>query len=554
MGTDREHVEQGAAGGMTPRARLARVQGDVAVVGAGVAGTSTVLELLAAHREGRDGAAALRRIVVVERSEDLWAGLPYGRRSGSASLIVTPLRDFLPDPLRGAFLAWLEERAARVLAADPELGVSASWVSDHARAIEERRWEELFVPRRLFGQFLGERVASEIRATPGVDVQVIRGEAQSLRHESGMPVLSVTTPDGQVEVASRVAVLAVGSPPKRTLIRELAGAGTGRFVDDTHAGSLDELLEDLREHLTAAPGARGTLLVGANADALELLHAAHRALHPGGDSLRLTVLAPHGLPDAWSVRPDRSAAYRSRVLARYARTTADADLTAAGIHRAIEEDVLLALEEGLAEQDTADELKRLTHELLDRLPWAEQEAFVTTHGHLINRFWRPTGGDYQQVATDLLADDRVDVIEGSYVRAEDTADGWAVVIRTPGGAEERLAHRYGAIVNCAGFDELDRTRDPFLRSLLDTGLVRATASRRGLAVDLAFRAAPRVHVAGPLLAGNLTTRLRVWHLESCRRILAMAPAIAAAVLEDLSGPARDDGDRDAALAAAGPSR
>lgn len=544
--TSRKDVERAAPD--------ADVRADVAVVGAGVAGTSAVLELLAAHREGREGAARLRRIVVIERSEDLWAGLPYGRRSGSASLIVTPLCDFLPDPLRAAFVAWLQEHAARILAADPALGISPSWVADHARAIEEARWEELFVPRRLFGRFLGERVASEMLMTPRVEVQVIRGEARALRHDGGAPVLTVRTAEGPAEVTARVVVLAVGSPPKRTLIHESAGTGTGTFVDDTHAGSLDELLEDLREHLTAAPGTGGALLVGANADALELLHAAHRAFPPGRNALRLSVLAPHGLPDAWSIRPDRSAAYRSRVLARYARTTADADLTAAGIHRAIEEDVLRALADGLAEQDTADELKRLTHELLDRLPWSEQEAFVTTHGHLINRFWRPTGGDYQQVATDLLADDRVDVIEGVYVRAEDTAEGWAVVIRTSDGAEERLPHRYGAIVNCAGFDELDRTEDPFLRTLLDSGLAHATGSRRGLAVDDAFRAAPRVHVAGPLLAGNLTTRLRVWHLESCRRILAMAPAIAAAVLDDLAAPARTDAGRDAALASAGPSR
>ena len=52
-------------------------------------------------------------------------------------------------------------------------------------------------------------------------------------------------------------------------------------------------------------------------------------------------------------------------------------------------------------------------------------------------------------------------------------------------------------------------------------------SRGGLAVDAHHRAAPGVFVAGPLLAGNLNETLRVWHLESCQRILGMAPALGA---------------------------
>lgn len=501
---------------------------DLVIVGAGIAGTSALLELLEHHREGRTGRERLR-VTVVERSEDLYAGLPYGERSGSASLIVTGLDEFLTDALRDEFRDWLRAHREQILAAGPDLGISTGWVSDHAEDLREDRLEHLYLPRRLFGRFLAEHTRARIAATPGAEVATVRGEARALdRAEDGGWRLTVRTEDGAVEVEARSVLLALGSPPKQTLPHSIGPGSTGVFVEDSHAESMDALIEQLRETLSGLPdgASRDLLVVGASADALELLHSLHRAedLEPRLGALR--VLTPRGTPNTWTIRPDRREEYRSIHLAAYAAEGPETELTAAGMLQAVAADVEAALAEGYAEQDTVPELKRLAGGLLDRLSWEEQQSYVTREGNLINRYSRPTGGDYQRVADRWLREGRLEVIPGRYAAAAGTPEGWQVTVRADE-QEAPLPDRYAVVVNCAGFQTLDDTDDPFLRALLDQELVTANASRGGLAVDAHHRAAPGVFVAGPLLAGNLNETLRVWHLESCQRILGMAPALGA---------------------------
>lgn len=144
--------------------------------------------------------------------------------------------------------------------------------------------------------------------------------------------------------------------------------------------------------------------------------------------------------------------------------TPDDWLRAAALHASLARDVERAVGAGFSIQDTVAEHKALTGELLDRLPAGEEKQFIDVYGTLVNRCFRPTGGDYQRVAA---------------------------------------------------------------------GLVEPTDSRRGIRVDERLRAAPRVFVGGPLLAGNLNGCLRIWHLESCRRIFAMSADVAAEITAEL---------------------
>jgi|GEM_PF-3938807 len=510
---------------------------DVVIVGGGVSGTSTLVHLLRRARENQardERPTRPLRITVVERSEDLYAGLPYGSRSGSASLIVTPLRDFLEDGLRARFIDWLSEHRASILRAEP--GLSASWVEQHAEAIRAGDWEELFIPRRLFGRFLRERTehaVAEASRLGSAQVRCVRGEAIGVRGEVEHRVVDVATESGTVRLAAHTVVLAVGSPPKQQLPRR--GRGPGLFLDDTHAGDLDALLDDAAARVRALPPgvSRDVLLVGANADALELLHALDRRGPGTVWERRITVLSRRGEPDAWRARPDRSAEYASRHLAAYLEGTAPQRLTAAAVAAAVQADVAAALAAGFCEQDTVPELKRLTLGALDVMPWDQQQAFVDRYGMETNRFSRPTGGDYHAVTTRLLAEARLDMVAARYVRAEATEQGWVVVAADATGERELSGH-YGVIVNCAGFEPLPSTDDSLLRNLQDSGLVGVTRSGGGIEVDAHYRAAVHVFVAGPLLAGNLNEHLRLWHVESCRRILGMSREVADAVAADLA--------------------
>jgi uncharacterized NAD(P)/FAD-binding protein YdhS len=547
------------------------VSADVIIVGAGVSGTSTLLSLLEEQRRGATGTDRLR-VAIIERSDDMFTGLPYGSRSGSASLIVTSLEEFLPDGIRQDFIAWLEARKERILAADGSLGISPHWAEDHAEEIRRGEWDALFIPRRLFGHFLRGRVEEILASTSDVEVVRISGEAISLHRtdtaadaDRELEILveapgsrtggraadgadrasdgpSGETPGeapgeasgGMIRVRGRSVVLAVGSPPTRMLGHDPADAGSGRFLDDTHLHGMDLLLQEARAAIREMPedASRDILVVGANADALELLHAAARAGHEQAWDHRVTVLATHGIPDTWTLHPDRRSEYRSRHLADYAAHTPDADLTARAVYDAVVRDVDDAMASGFCEQDTVDELKELCSQILERLPEAEQRLYVDVYGTKVGRFARPTGGDYQHTASALLESGRVHALRGHFEHAQNSPLGWRVTTSTEDGVST-LERTFGVIINCAGFENVAETRDGFLRSLQDeTGLL-SSPSRTGFQVDEHFQAAPGVFVAGPLLAGNLNSALRVWHLESCRRILAMADQIGAEIAAHL---------------------
>lgn len=531
------------------------VSADVIIVGAGVSGTSTLLRLLEEQRTGATGTDRLR-VAVIDRSDDMFTGLPYGSRSGSASLIVTSLDEFLPDGIRQDFIAWLEARKDRILAADESLGISPHWAEDHAEEIRRGEWDALFIPRRLFGHFLRGRVEEILASTSDVEVVRITGEAASLRRagtgtdaDRELEILvaapgactggeaaggAAGAPGGETRVRGRSVVLAVGSPPTRILGHDPADAGSGRFLDDTHLHGMDRLLQEARAAIREMPegASRDILVVGANADALELLHAAVRAGLERAWDHHVTVLATHGIPDTWTVHPDRRSEYRSRHLADYAAHTPDADLTARAVYDAVVRDVDDAMASGFCEQDTVDELKELCSQILERLPAAEQKLYVDVYGTKVGRFARPTGGDYQRTASALLESGRVHAVRGHFEHAENSAAGWRVTTSTEEGIST-LDRTFGVIINCAGFENVAETRDGFLRSLQDESGLRSSTSRTGFQVDEHFQAAPGVFVAGPLLAGNLNSALRVWHLESCRRILAMADRIGAEIAAHL---------------------
>ncbi|MGL4883277.1 MAG: hypothetical protein ACRC8K_19785, partial [Waterburya sp.] len=47
------------------------------------------------------------KVAVIDKSGEFWTGIPYGSRTGKQSLIITALKEFLPQPERDRFINWL---------------------------------------------------------------------------------------------------------------------------------------------------------------------------------------------------------------------------------------------------------------------------------------------------------------------------------------------------------------------------------------------------------------------------------------------------------------
>ena len=171
----------------------------IAIVGAGFAGS-----LLAVRLAGVPGVTP----VLVEKSQDAGPGLAYGAAGPMHVLNVTVQR--MEVGLSPSFQDWLGAYSSETAEAAAEAG-------DLAQA---------FVPRRLFGQYMAERVGEAVAAGK---IRRVRGEVTAIRAEAG--VFTLTLADGRTLEADDV-VLATGHlPPRPISVR----SRHGDELQDSHA-------------------------------------------------------------------------------------------------------------------------------------------------------------------------------------------------------------------------------------------------------------------------------------------------------------------------------
>ena len=86
---------------------------DIAFIGSGLSSTFTLIEYINQleeipnHQNSKEN--DLIRIIMFEKDSWLWGGIPYGKRSGFTSLIITPLDEFLPESELSSFIDWMSE-------------------------------------------------------------------------------------------------------------------------------------------------------------------------------------------------------------------------------------------------------------------------------------------------------------------------------------------------------------------------------------------------------------------------------------------------------------
>ena len=87
-------------------------EGDrIGVVGHNGAGKTTLLRTISNQDQEflKTDLENPLRVVMFEKDSWIWGGIPYGRRSGYTSLIITPLDEFLPESELSIFIEWMSE-------------------------------------------------------------------------------------------------------------------------------------------------------------------------------------------------------------------------------------------------------------------------------------------------------------------------------------------------------------------------------------------------------------------------------------------------------------
>ena len=489
---------------------------DILFVGAGVSTLYTIIHVLT-RLDSRS-----IRIGVAERSENGWGGLPYSSaRSSYNALLITSLRHFLPEPERALFIEWLSSNKHWAFDCFKQHGgiLSAQWLEQHQQAIDAYTWEDLYLPRYLFGEYMTQRLQQ--LASPHCTIELITSEVTNIARASNH--FDVTLKGVPQSLRAESVVLAVGSPPNHAKL-PTAPAGAC-FIDDPYNPGLSEALDKVEACLRASGDpSPEILLLGAAASTMDVLYSLNDRLN--AIRAHYTILSPCGkLPDQLletgaatgpDFQPQQLQALRERE-----------DLSAREIYDAASADIDRGGSLGLTTTDMLAPVSSAVDVLVARLSYSGKKDFAAHWGNAIGRLQRRAGPEYSAVPVTLAAEGRLDLIRGRFTRVEGS-----VVEHESAGQTQFLRKNPSVIINCAGFARIhDLPGTHLLKRLIANGLVQPTPAGTGITVNDHLEAADGLFVIGPLLAGNVIRGGPVWHLEHCGRISAFAKTLSG-ILEE----------------------
>jgi uncharacterized NAD(P)/FAD-binding protein YdhS len=510
-----------------------RQTADLAIVGAGVSGAQSLLAVL---DQLSSAPTRQKRIVVIERHPAFFSGVAYGPRSGPGSLTLSTLERFLPNDERAEFVEWLDAHCDDVLHA---VDIDEAWVDRHRHAIVEGRWESLYIPRRLYGRYLAERVEAAIalaRSEGVADVACVNAEVTKVVEAGDRYMLAVDSGDETFQIDAAVVVLSIGSPPVQRLTTD-DDAPADAVVCDIYDPGLEQTLTSVERRLAALPRPdRSVLVVGGNAAAIEFVLAARTLVR--NLAATITVLSPSGRPRHWHRKSAQGSARLPALMAL--RTSADAGrhVSASDLYEAVAADLSAAVASG-TDLSAVPAIVETIPSFLGKLDSESRTALAAEYGMRMTNLLREDCGDAIDIMDASVAAGVIGFETGRYRSARCVETGFEVEVSDDDGTRT-LDRRYGVIVGAVGFEAVSTTRAGLIRQLLDDGIARSSGSDRGFEADSRFQAADRLFVTGPLLAGNANISMLIWHAESVRRILEITAAAAPAIVGELHAVSSDN--------------
>ena len=426
----------------------------VAVVGAGFCGTMVATHLLRADQR------AIDRIVLVERNGRDIGGVAYGTLSTSHTLNVPAGRMSAFDDDPDDFLRF-------VRAVDPALTGGA------------------FVPRRLYGEYLG-RTLDDARLASSVRLIRVAGEAvAAVEHEAGV---TLELRDGRV-LGAQQAVLAVGNyPPSDPPATEERLYRSIRYARDPWA---PDALEAERDE--------PVLLLGTGLTMCDIALALRDADHRG----EIVAISRRGLlpqPHRVSPKPPPHLDPPSSM--------GDWEPSALGLLRGLRDEVRRGAADGIDWREVVTSIRHDTPALWRRLDDDERRRFLR---HL-RPYWethRHRSSPETAFAVEAMVEEgRLRLLTGRVTGYEEAPTGVTATYegRNGGGRLE-----VGKVINCTGPNtNLAEVRDPLVQSLRERGTIRPDPLGLGLdtdadgrLIDADGRPSGRLSLAGPLRKGLL---------------------------------------------------
>jgi uncharacterized NAD(P)/FAD-binding protein YdhS len=422
------------------------------------------------------------RIHLIERSPRFGRGLAYstGNLNHVLNVPVSRMSAFHDQP--DDFLGWLQER------------------SDVAASVTPN----CFVARKVFGDYVRQHLKEEFRRAAGRRGRLVltRGEVLDLRMSRSGVTLAI---DRDRRIEADIVVLAVGNfPPEPPPIADGSFYDGDRYRADPWAA----------DALTGLDANAPVMLIGTG---LTMIDTAISLLDRGHYG-RIHALSRSGLlPRRHVAAPSAAAALIERPL----------PTTAAGLTRALREEIAEAIGAGGDWRQVIDGLRPATQDIWQTMPVEERARFV--------RHLRPWWDVHRHRMPPEVAD-RIDGAIGrgqlttaaTRIRKLEAVPGGVEVTHQPRGRGALLHLTVQRVVNCSGpACDYDRIADPLIRALLERGDIRPDRHRLGLDVSTSCALRnrngeiwQRLYAVGPV------TRPVFWEVTSVPDIRRQCEALA----------------------------
>jgi uncharacterized NAD(P)/FAD-binding protein YdhS len=353
-----------------------------------------------------------------------------------------------------------------------------------------------YAERRQFGRYL-RRILDE--AVADGHCQVASSRAIGAVRKGGRWLVEL---EGGETVGADALVIATGNQTPQAL-PGLEGAGR-RLINDPWSEQARAAIDD------AAVRKVDVLILGASLTMIDVALSLASAGHKGrivALSRRGKIPLSNGTDEPTPAEWDELPRARVRDIARWLRRRS----AETGWRPAI------------------DSLRPHSHRLWQTMPLEQKRLFL--------RFGRPWWDIHRhRVAPEigekiqrLIGSGQLQVIGGRITGAHDLGDAIAVSIRKRGEDNPEPQRQFGYIFNCTGpLHAIERTRDPLLRALLDSGDVRADQLGIGLETDEISRVGERLWALGSLTKG------RYWEIIAVPDIRDQAAAVADDIARELS--------------------
>lgn len=514
---------------------------DIALIGSGIASSMTLCQL-AERLKFMPVPGKMLRICVIEKEGEMWNGIPYGRRSFVGALAFQKLQEFLEEPERRSYIDWLVANAESWLSTLRQFGGpgAARWISDNQPLMEQNKWGELYLPRFLFGLYISERVAGAVERLSAdglASVTMIHGEATDITHNHGKShtITVEEASGGCTSVNAAKVVLAIGSPPQKSICRDALSKGSSHtHIENIYSPSEDVSICKIQQALSSLPEKKmaNVLILGSNASALEVLYLINyrpeiRNLVNSVVILSRTGLLPYKICEEriWF----ELTALESLCKCSY--------VSAADLMSAISCDIRRAEELRLNIADLRDPVGAAVSRLTALMNIDEQAKFVCQHGVHFSRMMRRAGPDTRNAADELARLGILTTLRGELRRLEPLPSGDGLMLATYAVAEDQgeVTHPvpFSITINCGGFEELNLSSSQLINSVIDNKICKVNSTNRGFLVNERLESSENFYVIGPLVGGNFNEKVRYWHVESASRIAGLAKLLARSLCDSL---------------------